>query len=157
MCEEDVFDRTFRNINTLVAKKAACVLAEKYEVFLRTFRTVPDERVFSCPETGTILDENRSVAWNRAEVQRLRKEFFEFFAEKERLIEKRAFLDKSYREGLVKLLSEEYELSKEEGEIVFSRAYEDEHSYGIIAVKKRFEELAEMVLHLKSKERGAIS
>ena len=76
---------------------------------------------------GTVIDEEKSVRWNREEVERMREEYTE---EVTRLNRER---NKKYSEvvdRVIKLISEETGLSDDKARILWEFTYGHHHSYG---------------------------
>lgn len=75
----------------------------------------------------TVLDEEKSVRWNRQEVLRLndeRKEMISTFAQKLGMCEQ------AISENISLYIQCEYDFPKEVADVVFSAAYEDGHAGG---------------------------
>ena len=86
----------------------------------------PDDS-FQKVKTGDIIDEDKSVRWNREEVERLKEAYDE---EVKRLKCKKngAITDATMR--AVRLISQEVEVSEEKARILWDFVYEKYHAYG---------------------------
>ena len=95
--------------------RAACSLSCK-----------PDDS-FQKVKTGDVIDEDKSVRWNREEVERLKEVYAE---EVKRLNRKKngAITDATMR--AVRLISQEAEVSEEKARILWDFVYEKYHAYG---------------------------
>ena len=116
-------------------------ILESWNKFLTNFTWRPNEKEFPIYHRDQIIDEDKSVKWNREEVSRRRAARK---VEEERLFVLRNELDSLYEKTLIKALAEEYEISTEEASIIWARAYADDHSFGLSSVYDRFDELADM-------------
>ena len=76
---------------------------------------------------GTILDEDKSVRWNREEVERIREEYTE---EVKRLNRERNKKYTEVIEQIVEFISEETGLSNEKAKILWEFTYGHHHAYG---------------------------
>ena len=76
---------------------------------------------------GTILDEEKSVRWNREEVERIREEYTE---EVKRLNRERNKKYTEVIEQIVEFISEETGLSNEKAKLLWEFTYGHHHSYG---------------------------
>ena len=123
-------------------------LAE-YSKFITRYSCQPDANKFPKYKTGDVIDEDKSVRWNREEVEK-RKQARE--EEVRRLNKEKTELYKLYDDGLLKLLIEEYKpeykMKLEEARILYRKAYADEHSFGVYTVVAEFRGLADMYISL---------
>ena len=62
-------------VRSIKAEKYLVTLVSAYEDFLGNFSCKPDRDEFPYPKIGTIIDEDRSVKWNKEEVDRQRAVF----------------------------------------------------------------------------------
>ena len=76
---------------------------------------------------GDVIDEEKSVRWNREEVERLNKEYKEEFA---RLTRERGDAINKCTERAIAQIAEETGLSKEKAEILWNFVYERYHAFG---------------------------
>ena len=114
------------------AYKAACSLSCK-----------PDDS-FQKVKTGDVIDEDKSVRWNREEVERLKEAYDE---EVKRLKCKKngAITDATMR--AVRLISQEVEVSEEKARILWDFVYEKYHAYG--EMFQHIEEYIDLVNQMK--------
>ena len=117
------------------------IILELWNKFSTNFTWHPDEKEFPIYGRDSIIDENKSVKWNREEVSRCRAARE---AEEERLWVLFNELDSLYEKTLMKALAKKYEISTEEASIIWTRAYADDHSFGLSDVYDKFDELADM-------------
>lgn len=123
-------------------------LARDYENFLNTFSCKPDAEKYPFPKKGTILDEDKSVKWNREEVERLRNAYG---VEMKRLNMYKSIISAEYRKRIIKLLSAENDISEKEGVIIWNHVYHNTDD--INDAVEMFFELAEMYEKLLSVRR----
>lgn len=116
-------------------------ILESWDKFLTNFDWRPDKKEFPIYHRGQIIDEDKSIKWNREEVERYRAARE---AEEKRLWVLRNELDSLYEKTLMKALADEYEISTKEASIIWTQAYADNHSFGISSVYNKFGELAYM-------------
>lgn len=122
------------------------------EEFRRNYNFEPDRKDFPYPKVGDVIDENKSVKWNREEIERLRAAFD---AEKKRLDREYYRVSNLCEKKAEELLAEEYELSEDETRIVWGKACEDGHNYGIVEVYNIFVNLVDYFVRFKrAKKRG---
>ena len=122
------------------------VILESWEMFYKNFSCKPDEKEFPKYNRGDIIDEDKSVKWNREEIERrinVRAE------EVKRLQTLRNKLDNLYDKTMKKALAKKYKISVKEAGIIWAKAYEDGHSFGIRCVYDTFSELADMYEELR--------
>lgn len=120
-------------------------ILESWDKFLTNFDWRPDKKEFPIYHRGQIIDEDKSIKWNREEVERCRAAHE---AEEKRLWVLRNELDSLYEKTLMKALAEEYEISTKEASIIWAQAYADNHSFGLSSVYDRFDELSDMYREL---------
>lgn len=113
--------------------------------YRRNYSFKPDREEFPYPKVGTVLDEDKSVKWNREEVERLRAVY-----EAEVKNRQKEFYDNvnALEERARELLAKEYHFSKKETEIIWAKAYENGHSCG--DVYNTFLDLADMYEELRN-------
>lgn len=88
----------------------------------------------------------KTVKWNREEVERrinVRAE------EVKQLQTLRNKLDNLYERTIIKVLAKKYKISIKEVGIIWAKAYEDGHSFGVTFVYDTFSELADMYEELR--------
>lgn len=92
--------------------------------------TQPSKLGYTHPNIGTVIDEEKSVRWNREEVDRLRAEYDKKASELKR--EKDLKFNELKREILNKIVDElDNKITKESALTILNRSWEDGHSYGI--------------------------
>lgn len=122
------------------------VLADDYTEFCRNFNYRPDRKKFPYPKIGTVLDEDKSVKWNREEVDRLRAAHDE---EVKRLQRHYNEVAREYEKEIKQSLAEEYDLNEAEVDVIWGKAWEDGHDCGIRNVISHFYDLASFYEDLK--------
>lgn len=113
-------------------------IVDNYECFLNNYSCKPNETKFPKVKEGTVIDEEKSVRWNREEVQRLicaREE------EVKRLNREKNEIANIYEDGIVTVLSKDYKLGKEECKLLWEYfGYEYKYnSVGVHTVLGHFE------------------
>lgn len=122
------------------------VILESWNMFCRNFSCKPDEKEFPKYKHGDIIDEEKSVKWNREEIE---KRINARTEEVKRLNTLRNKLDNLYEKTAIKVLAKEYKISIKETSILWAKAYEDSHSSGVTSVYNTFSELADMYEDLR--------
>lgn len=84
---------------------------------------------FVCPRDGAVLDEEKSVRWNREEVQRLRHEFAE---EQTRLSMARNHAISEATEKAIKWIAEVGGFTGRQAKTIWDFAYDRHHSDGSV-------------------------
>lgn len=140
-------ERELESIKKLFASRDTDSLVDRYERFARNAVVCPDKDAFPRPNNGDMVDVSKSVAWNKQEVLRLRSAYRKEYDRLKRLEE---CVSRAYYDGIVSLLASEYEMSVEEARVVYAEASEEMGQIGVHAVRRRFENLADMALHLKA-------
>lgn len=113
--------------------------------FWRTFSCKPDRKEYPYPKAGDILDEDKSVKWNREEVGRQRQAYLNRVDE---LNKCKNTISKAFDDRIVTLLSKEYRFSKEESRKIWNFAYEQEHSGGTSSVVSMYTDFADTYVEL---------
>ena len=134
-------DKKMSTIQEIKKMNDVSAVEENYGEFLRTFSCKPDREKYPYPKLNDVLDEEKSVRWNREEVVRLRAEYEEKVKDMQR--EKNAF-ETAYEAQIIKLLAKAYSFTMEESRKIWSYAYGKSHSYGIHNVRMTFEEIADL-------------
>ena len=137
----------YTNEDTIKKLTDIHVILESWEMFCKNFSCKPDETEFPKYKHGDVIDEDKSVKWNREEIERCINARTK---EVKRLQTLRNKLDNLYEKTVIKILAKEYKISIKEASILWRKAYEDNHSYGITSVYNTFVELAEMYEELRN-------
>lgn len=87
----------------------------------------PDKEKFPKYGKGQIIDEEKSVRWNREEVIK-RNEAFD--KERHRLISEKSNAERSLDDKIKAYIAQEIPISLDKVSIIFKRLYEDHHAYG---------------------------
>lgn len=100
----------------------------------RLYEMASEYTEFSCKpknpkyKVGTIIDEDKSVRWNREEIERLNDIHTE---EVKELNRKKNLLLANIEDAIEKYIIEETKVSKKRAEKIYKYLYEEYHSYGI--------------------------
>ncbi len=132
--------------NTIKKLTDIHVILESWTMFYKNFSCKPNEKEFPKYHRGDIIDEDKSVKWNRDEIEKGIKARAD---EVQRLNKRRNELDNLYEKTMIKALAKEYKISIKESNILWRKAYDDEHSYGVTEVYHAFSELADMYEKLR--------
>lgn len=104
---------------------------------------------FMCPRDGTVLDEEKSVRWNREEVQRLRDEFAK---EQTRLSMERNHAISEATEKAIKWIAEEGGFTAHQAKTIWDFALDRHHSDGsVFNMLDEYMDFAEGILRSESK------
>lgn len=113
--------------------------------FWRTFSCRPDKKEYPYPKAGDILDEDKSVKWNREEVERQRQAYLNRVDE---LNKCENVIGNAFDNRIVTLLAKDYGFSKEESRKIWNFAYEQEHSGGTRSVYNTYVDFADVYTDL---------
>jgi hypothetical protein len=127
-------------------------IAEDYKQIL-SMSTIPDSSKFPHYNQNDIIDENKTVKWNRDEVARYREEYEK---EKYRLTHARNEALCSIINDIKELFSDElstYHINskksgKEIASLIYNKAYEESHSYGIYDVLQKMDDYVDFIYEL---------
>lgn len=111
---------------------------------------------FKKPKTGDIIDENKSVKWNREEVERLQKAYD---IEVKKLNDsKNKLRNEIYQDIYSEIcetinfrVPESKKITIEKARLIFNKAYADEHSSGFYSVFNEIEELIDLFIKVLEK------
>lgn len=148
-----MYATNYTNEDTIKKLTDINVILESWEMFYKNFNCKPDEKEFPKYNRGDVIDEDKSVKWNREEIERRINARTE---EVKRLQTLRNKLDNLYEKIAIKVLAKEYKISIKEACILWRKAYEDSHSSGITSVYHTFVELADMYEDLRNAVIGTI-
>lgn len=90
----------------------------------------------------TCIDEERSVRWNREEIERRRKDIDDKIAQTNTKI---GACTADINQAIIEYIMQEYHMNEKQAQFLFNSAYEDSHSAGYYAVAERTDELAKLV------------
>ena len=93
-------------------------------------------------KTGDVIDETKSVIWNRERVTEILNEYY---AKLEEYYKQSRDKDIEFLNDCVEYIKEELNCSTEKAKILYNRAYEKQHSYSHRQVLYEIEELIEFV------------
>lgn len=97
---------------------------------------------------GTIIDEEKSVRWNREEVERRNKEMREKVEENRR---QRREKERQQHDDIVRVYANDSGLSEEQIGKIYSYAYSKYHSSGMSEVINEMDELIDLVVDVMKK------
>ena len=104
---------------------------------------------FTRPKDGAVIDEEKSVRWNREEVIRLQIEYGKEVEKLNTLKNKRR--DALYKELYKVIKSNVKNISLKDAEQIFTYIYSNYHSYGIDTMFIYLEELMELISDIVNK------
>ena len=90
-----------------------------YDEFLEEYSCKPDREKFPHYVKNEVIDEDKSVKWNREEVERRNLAFDE---EVKRLNRQKNTISQVYEEVIVKVLSKESKVTTSEGKVIWQHA-----------------------------------
>lgn len=96
------------SISEIKSLKDPSTVIREYEHFLNHYTFAPDRKLYPFPKIGTVLDEDKSVKWNKEEVERLRAANAE---EARRLQLEHSKYIKAFDYALAKTFAAEYHLT----------------------------------------------
>lgn len=126
-------------IKEIKKEKELDVLVSSYEKFCMGYSCKPDREKYPYPKRTDILDEDRSVKWNREEIERLRKVYENKVVE---LNKHKNLIINAFEDTVVKVLAKDNHLSLDESRKIWNYAYAEKHSDGIIFVVCCYNEVA---------------
>ena len=104
----------------------------------------PDDS-FKKVKTGDVLDEEKSVRWNREEVERLKAEYD---AEVKRLNQEKNKAITAIMERAIALIASEADISEDKARTVWNFVYQRYHAYGeVFSVIYDYITFAEILAH----------
>ncbi len=130
---------------SIKAEKNLGTLISVYEDFLKNFSCKPDRDKFPYPKVGSIIDEEKSVKWNKKEVERQRNVYFTKLQE---INQSRNFVIVNLRDQLAKVLAKENQLTIDESKELFTYAFNIDYNNGVRAVVNTYKDLAKMYKNL---------
>ena len=135
---EKEFDNILKQINK---EKDLEKLVNDYEDFYLHFSCKPDRDEYPYPKKDTVIDEDKSVKWNREEVERQR---LAFEKRVEELNKWKNRLNNQYEHRIITLLGKENAISYDESSLIWSYAYMDGHSNGVRNVMSIYGDLIDL-------------
>lgn len=116
-------------------------LIESFDDFNLHFSCKPDRKIYPYPNNNDVIDENKTVKWNREEVKRLRERF------ENRVVELNKYKNKlfsEYKYWFITLLNKDNNISYSESFKIWEYAYSENHSSGIKYVVFKYEEIVDL-------------
>lgn len=114
---EDGFDSLIKKIKK---EKALNTLVSSFESFCAGYSRKPNREEYPYPRTTDIIDEDKSVKWNREEVQRLRRAFE---SKAEELNRYKNLISSAFEGRIIEILAKDNSISVEESQKIWSYAY----------------------------------
>lgn len=109
--------------------------------FLNNYSFSPNRAEHPYPKIGDVLDEDKSVRWNREEVERLRKEYEECVA----ILNKNyAAIKTIYVKHMISLLAKEFHIKLCESEKIWNYVYSKHKEKEIYQTIGLYEEIVEL-------------
>lgn len=144
-------------VRSIKAEKYLVTLVSAYEDFLGNFSCKPDRDEFPYPKIGTIIDEDRSVKWNKEEVDRQRAVFE---TRVEDLNKYKNLINIHFKEQLTRTLAKDNHITIAESKKLFDFAYKIDYTKGIRTVVNTYKDLAKMykeLLEIHDSKRKTVS
>lgn len=131
---KDGFDSLVKKIKE---EKALNTLVSSFESFFTGYSCKPNREEYPYPKETDVIDEDKSVKWNREEVQRLRRAFE---SKVEELNRYKNLISSAFEGRIIEILAKDNSISVEESQKIWSYAYSEGHSCGIRNVIFCYEE-----------------
>ena len=139
---KDMTKEQFEELEKWIKKeKDMNCLIESSDDFTLHFSCRPNGEIYPYPKINEVIDEDKSVKWNREEVSRLRERF------EKRVEELNKYKNKiivEYEDRLITLLGKNNNISHDESSKIWSYAYLESHSSGVRDVTSTYEEIADL-------------
>ena len=121
-------------------KDMGCLI-KSFDDFTLRFSCRPDREIYPYPKINDVIDEDKSVKWNREEVNRLRERFEKRVEELNKYKNK---LTVEYEDRLITLLGKDNDISHDESSKIWSYAYSESHSSGVGDVVSTYREVVDL-------------
>ena len=128
-------------VRSIKAEKYLVTLVSAYEDFLGNFSCKPDRDEFPYPKIGTIIDEDRSVKWNKEEVDRQRAVFE---TRVEDLNKYKNLINIHFKEQLTRTFAKDNHITIVESKKLFDFAYKTDYTKGIRTVVNTYKDLTKV-------------
>lgn len=139
---KNMTDKYFEELIKQIRKeKDVKCLIESFDDFSLHFSCKPDREIYPYPKNNDVIDEDKSVKWNREEVKRLRESF------EKRVVELNKYKNKlisEYKYRFITLLSKNNNISYNESFKIWEYAYSESCSSGIKYVVFKYEEIVNL-------------
>lgn len=96
---------------------------------------------FSRVRPETVIDEDKSVKWNREEVERINAERLEAREAYRKSIQDG---EEQFKKDVIKMVITDYPITEKIAGKLFTKAYRDGHSEGLMRVLEEAEDIAEI-------------
>lgn len=118
---------------------------------LEEMANMPCKPNFKKPRIGDIIDEDKTVRWNREEVERLQKLYEDKV--KKLNMEKNKRRDSLYEELYKTIKNEVGNITIEDAKVIFNYAYEQGHSYGYNEVFSHLDDIMDLVSSIVNRKK----
>lgn len=118
---------------------------------LEEMANMPCKPNFKKPRIGDIIDEDKTVRWNREEVERLQKLYEEEV--KKLNTDKNKRRDSLYEELYKTIKKEVGNITIEDAKAIFNYAYEQGHSYGYNEVFSSLDDIMDLVSSIVNRKK----
>ena len=118
---------------------------------LEEMANMPCKPNWKKPRTGDVIDEEKSVRWNREEVERLQNAYENEVRKLNTIKNKKR--DELYDELYKTIKHEVGNITIEDAKAIFNYAYEQEHSYGYNEVFIHLEEIIDLVSNIVNRKK----
>lgn len=139
-------------VSKIKKEKELNVLVDYYIEFISKYTCHPNREIYPYPKRTDIIDEDKSVKWNREEVQRLRSAYEDKVKE---LNNCKNTIDNALRKRIIELLAKDNDISVKESSKIWSYAYAEGHSngvYNVIACYREFIEIYTDLLEIRKEQ-----
>lgn len=126
-------------VKEIKKEKELDVLVSSYEKFCMSYSCKPDRAEYPYPKRTDVIDENKSVKWNREEIERLRKAYNDRVTE---LNKYKNLIINTFGGRIARVLAKNNHMSAAESQKIWHYAYLEKHSDGISFIVSYYEELA---------------
>lgn len=139
---KDRFDSLIKKIKK---EKELNTLVSSFESFCTGYSCKPNREEYPYPRVTDVIDEDKSVKWNREEVQRLRRAFENKVEELNRY---KNLISSAFEDRIIEILTKGNSISIEESQKIWGYAYSEGHSCGIRNVISCYEEFVSVYADL---------
>ena len=144
----NLYPTTKEDVNCLLkeikSEKNLETLITPFEEFLLNYSCKPNRNEYPYPNND-VIDENKSVKWNREEKERLKNLYLKRVKE---LNTYKNLITSSFEKQIIKILARKRKISIAESSILWVYAYNIGHSNGIRDILFIYEDIADMYADL---------
>lgn len=139
---KDEFDSLIKKIKK---EESLNLLVSSYKSFYTNYPGKLNREEYPYPKETDIIDEDKSVKWNKEEVQRLRRAFE---SKVEELNKYKNLISNAFEDKIIEILAKDNNVSVAESKKIWSYAYSEEHSCGIGTIISCYEEFVSVYADL---------